>query len=121
MSSPISHTFEQVQAIFAEGEYNTVAVYKSVPSDEETCVTAYLKATSAKKNSFLIEQVKQAEHRTRFAYIGCDPFKEVIETKQDPLSLIEAEMAPYKLYPDRHLPDFTGGAIGYVGYDCVRF
>ena len=39
----------------------------------------------------------------------------------DPLLAVEAEMKSIKLMPERELPEFTGGAIGYVGYDCVRF
>jgi anthranilate synthase component 1 len=116
-----SHSLQEVTEILGEGKYNTLALYKLVPSDEDTVVTAYLKATGAKKSSFLLEQVKQAEHRMRYAFIGCDPFQEVVEIKVDPLLGVEAEMSKYKLYPDRNLPEFTGGAVGYVGYDCVRF
>lgn len=29
-------------------------------------------------------------------------------------------MATYKLYPVEGIPAFTGGAVGYISYDCVR-
>ena len=41
----------------------------------------------------------------------------------DPLPLLEKELAQYReaVIPGLILPTLTGGAIGYVGYDCVRY
>lgn len=41
----------------------------------------------------------------------------------DPLPLLEAELCQYReaTIPGLVLPPLTGGAIGYVGYDCVRY
>ena len=41
----------------------------------------------------------------------------------DPLPGLEAELAKVKVaeVPGLRLPPLTGGAIGYVGYDCVRY
>ena len=41
----------------------------------------------------------------------------------DPLPLLEKELAQYReaVIPGLVLPPLTGGAIGYVGYDCVRY
>ena len=41
----------------------------------------------------------------------------------DPLPILEAELSRYReaIIPDLVLPPLTGGAIGYVGYDCVRY
>ena len=57
-----------------------------------------------------------------------DPLK-VIKTgpghgpAEDPLPLLEAELAQYRVatIPGQPLPPLTGGVIGYVGYDCVRY
>ena len=41
----------------------------------------------------------------------------------DPLPILEAELSHYReaTVPKFSLPPLTGGAIGYVGYDCVRY
>lgn len=41
----------------------------------------------------------------------------------DPLPFLEKELAQYReaVIPGLTLPTLTGGAIGYVGYDCVRY
>lgn len=41
----------------------------------------------------------------------------------DPLPALERELAEYVVaeLPELKLPPLTGGAIGYVGYDCVRY
>ena len=57
-----------------------------------------------------------------------DP-KQVLRTgpghgpETDPLPLLEEELSRYRvtLIPGLDLPPLTGGAIGYVGYDCVRY
>lgn len=41
----------------------------------------------------------------------------------DPLPILEKELSRYRelVIPGLNLPPLTGGAIGYVGYDCVRY
>ncbi|KAI4157511.1 MAG: hypothetical protein LQ342_008220, partial [Letrouitia transgressa] len=41
----------------------------------------------------------------------------------DPLPILEKELAQCReaIVPELDLPPLTGGAIGYVGYDCVRY
>ena len=43
--------------------------------------------------------------------------------EENPLPLLEKELAQYReaVIPGLVLPPLTGGAIGYVGYDCVRY
>lgn len=43
------------------------------------------------------------------------------ENECDPLLVLEKELKKIKLMSNDKIPDFTGGAVGYVGYDCVRF
>ena len=41
----------------------------------------------------------------------------------DPLPILETELSQFReaIIPGLNLPPLTGGAIGYVGYDCVRY
>ena len=60
--------------------------------------------------------------------MGLDPRK-VLKTGSghgpecDPLPILEKELAQYceAVVPGLELPPLTGGAIGYVGYDCVHY
>ena len=61
--------------------------------------------------------------------INCTDPRKVIKTGPghgpacDPLPILEAELSQFRevTIPNLSLPPLTGGAIGYVGYDCVRY
>lgn len=86
--------------------------------------------TSGDGNDFayLLESVEGGKNLARFSIIGSKPFYILktgpsCELKGDPLIHLEAEMAKYRAieFPSLQLPPFSGGAVGYVGYDCVRY
>lgn len=54
-----------------------------------------------------------------------DPYKTIrtgpgLEITGDPLKAVEAELSQYKYIPLPALPKFTGGAMGYLAYDCIQ-
>ena len=60
---------------------------------------------------------------TRFAV---DPFKVIKsgldhEVQGDPITSLEKELSVYKYIKIPEIPTFTGGAIGYVAYDCIQY
>lgn len=86
------------------------------------------------EKKFLLESSFQHETKGKYSYIGADPYEEVIgrgnETKILNLKTAEEKVVPQntlqylkdnfpKLDIEMPLP-FTGGAIGYVGYDAMR-
>lgn len=88
-----------------------------------------LRAVRSKSNlSFLFESAATTETIARYSFIGADPRK-VIKTgpghgvEADPLPILQKELAQYRVadVPGLNLPPLTGGAIGYVGYDCVKY
>lgn len=115
---------------------NVIPVTTDLMADFETPVAAYSKLRQAGP-SFLLESVEGGETLSRYSFIGCRPRKifacgpettritkadgsvETVTTPQDPLHLIEAEMADYKPVTLPGLPRFTGGAVGFVGYEYV--
>ena len=118
---------------------NLVPVYREVLADMETPVSAYRKIARG-KYSFLLESVEGGEHLARYSFIGTDPFMifkskgrdaQIIERwradkihiadGQDPLHILKSLLARYKWVDDPDLPRFCGGAVGYMGYDIVRF
>ncbi|KAL3960084.1 hypothetical protein ACCO45_005201 [Purpureocillium lilacinum] len=106
-----------------------VPVYRQISSDLITPSAAYLKisAHSSSDFSFLFESAA-TEQVGRYSFVGAGPRK-VLTTgpghgpATDPLPALEEELARHVVahVPDLQLPPLTGGAIGYVGYDCVRY
>jgi anthranilate synthase component 1 len=86
---------------------------------------AYLRISQGSKYSFLLESVFGGESVARYSFIGADPFK-VIKTGPneditgDPMVALQKELAVYQYIKIPEIPTFTGGAIGYVAYDCIQ-
>jgi len=115
---------------------NVIPVCADLMADFETPVSAYAKL----KNSgpaYLLESVEGGENLNRYSFIGCRPRKifacgpetteirtpggpvERIPTPADPLTLIQREIAGYRPVKLPGMPRFTGGAVGYIGYEYV--
>jgi anthranilate synthase component 1 len=115
---------------------NVIPVYADLMADFETPVSAYAKLKDAGP-SYLLESVEGGENLSRYSFIGCRPRKvficgpktteirspgqptQTLPTPADPLQLIEAEMKGYRAVTLPGLPRFTGGAVGFVGYEYV--
>lgn len=87
-----------------------------------------LRKKARSKLSFLFESASTSETIARYSFIGTDPRK-TLKTGEghgeavDPMPLLRDELAKSRVadVPGLNLPPLTGGAIGYVGYDCVRY
>lgn len=104
----------------------------------ETPVSAFLKIDN-RRYSFLLESVEGGERIGRYSFIGTDPFlifesqgnvirlteprSGQIHTYESPDPFGELEKLVLRYQPVRieGLPRFCGGAVGYLGYDMVRF
>jgi len=99
-----------------------VPIYREVAAGTDTPVSAFLKVNSG-AYSFLLESVESNQKVTRYSFIGTQPYR-VISTREgdkaDPLHLIAEELDKHKLAPVNGLPDFCGGAVGYLSYETVR-
>ncbi len=116
-------SLEEVKGLGRSG--NLVPIYREIMADLETPVSAYLKVARG-PYSFLLESVEGGERLARYSFIGTEPYL-VLKTGRteeagsvDPLSLIERELAKYKLAAVPGLPRFHGGAVGYLGYEAVQ-
>lgn len=107
-------------SIARNGTYNLIPLHKDVTADLETPVSAFAKVNQG-SNSFLLESVEGGEVQGRYSFIGTEPYKVIRESEQDPLIAVENEMKRFSVMPCDDLPSFSGGAVGYIGYDCIRF
>jgi len=114
-------SLEEVKNLQAQG--NVIPVYKSVIADFLTPVSAFLKLEKDRSHAFLLESIEGGERIARYSFLGVDPFLITRYRDGHPANFIEnlrATMARFKFVKLPNLPPFTGGAVGYFGYDMVR-
>lgn len=116
---------------------NLIPIYREVLADLETPVSSFLKVVEG-GYSFLLESAEGPESVARYSFLGSKPFlifrsygktievekKGLIKrwkTKRDPLRELEQILRPFRFVYGPDLPRFCGGAVGYMGYDVVRF
>ncbi len=113
-----------------------VPVYRQLIGDTLTPVSAFCKIQEGDW-SFLFESVVGGERLGRYSFLGSGPFlrfeaygrRVVLHTQgnrseiehPDPLRLLEERLAAYRAPSLPGLPRFCGGAVGYAGYDTVRY
>jgi anthranilate synthase component I len=104
------------------GRGNLIPVYAEILADAETPVSAYQKLLKTGP-SFLLESVEGGEHIGRYSFIGANP-RIVIRNEQrageDALRAVELEMAKFQPVSLPGLPRFTGGAVGFLGYEYIH-
>jgi anthranilate synthase component 1 len=114
----------EAKALAAQGNY--CPLYAEVPADLETPVSAFLKVARG-RYSYLLESVEGGERFGRYSFIGTEPYRTVRTGSSldgdcvDPLIEVEQELGRLKTVQVPGLPRFTGGAVGYLAYECVRY
>jgi anthranilate synthase component I len=141
-----SPTLEEFQHLAAQG--NLIPVTRTLLADFETPLSAYRKIRG-QGESFLLESVEGGEHLGRYSFVGCNPRAvirqwgsrvEVLEngriTQQfsiardrfgsdpqcvrDGLDVVEQVLSKFRPVAPPGLPRFTGGAVGYIGYEFIH-
>lgn len=115
-------------------EYSVVPVTKEVVGDRETAVTVFEKLVGDRPG-FLLESVEGGERWGRWSFVGWDPAftltthggvssvsgVELDLPDGDPLSVLEGLLGRFHTPELPNLPPLHSGAVGYLGYDCVRY
>jgi len=123
-------------------EGNLVPIYREILADTDTPVSAFLKikegvTTPAGDYAYLLESVEGGEKWGRFSFLGTNPSiiikgsgstVEIQEAghcqqlhNENPLQVLKSVMARFKPVEIEGLPRFAGGAVGFIGYEGVRF
>jgi len=120
MRVDVSPTLEEVAALARE--HNLIPLRHEFVADCETPVSAFLKLRG-EGPAFLLESAEQGKRFGRYSFIGFRP-REVLRWRLgdggDPYALAAAAVGRYSQAPLEWLPPFSGGAVGYFGYDLVR-
>lgn len=135
-------SFEEFSSLAASG--NMIPVWTELAADYETPVSAFQKLSEGHSEPcFLLESAENSDQIGRFSFLGTDPRLEVRasgreisvrekgasdfttsqlpESEGDPLHEVERLMSVFQPVEVEGLPIFTGGAVGFLGYDMVRF
>jgi len=133
-----SPTLDEFQKLATRG--NLIPVARRILADLETPLSAYRKIRGAGE-SFLFESVEGGEHVGRYSFVGCNPravirqdggHVQVIENGRitesavvgkdvkDGLEIVERVMKKFRAVATPGLPRFTGGAIGFIGYEFIH-
>jgi anthranilate synthase component 1 len=118
---------------------NVIPIFAEFIADNETPVSAFKKLDSPEASySFLFESTEKNDVSGRFSFLGIDP-RVVIKTyghelqivesgnerrvqiTGDPLDEIGQLMARYQFVSRPELPRFSGGAVGFLGYEAIHF
>ncbi len=115
----IHPTREEFLRLATQG--NIVPVHADFLADVETPVSAYAKLRGHGP-AFLLESVEGGEHVSRYSFVGCNPRKilSAAPGDGDPLAALQKEMAGYQPVKLPGMPPFTGGAVGYLGYEFIH-
>jgi anthranilate synthase component 1 len=106
-------------------DYNLVPLRHTFIDDCETPVSAFLKLRGRRPEypAFLLESAEQGQRVGRWSFIGLRP-KAIVRwslgDEGDPYAIAEQQVGRYRQAPLPDLPPFSGGAVGFFGYDLVR-
>jgi len=133
-----SPTLDEFQKLATQG--NLIPVARRILADLETPLSAYRKIRG-QGESFLFESVEGGEHVGRYSFVGCNPRAVIRQDGQhvqmfengrvtetamvgrdvkDGLEVVERVMKKYRAVATPGLPRFTGGAIGFIGYEFIH-
>lgn len=116
------------------GDYNVVPVATTILADRETPVSAFEKLVGPAPG-FLLESVEGGEQWAQWSFVGWDPEFTLVSRNgdvrlegasfdlpdSDPLTVLESVLDRFSPAPIDGLPPLHTGAVGYMGYDTVRY
>jgi anthranilate synthase component 1 len=134
-SLPLFPSLPDFQELAEKG--NLIPIFTEFVADYETPIGVFEKIDNGVR-SFLFESAESNDHVGRYSFLGSDPRiyfeargKHIIieedgqrrefESAVDPLTELQQLMARFRAVDLPGLPPFSGGAVGYLGYDAVRF
>ncbi|MGZ6388059.1 MAG: anthranilate synthase component I [Ktedonobacterales bacterium] len=140
MAAP-ARDIPQTTPAMEERRATLVPVWREIPADLETPVSAYLKLARG-RYAYLLESVEGGERTARYSFVGADPYLVMraaggvveyrwlsgpqagtVERRRcaDPLHAVQEELARRPQAKVPGTPRFSGGAVGYLAYDTVAY
>jgi anthranilate synthase component 1 len=135
ITTPINPSLQEFVQLAKQG--NVVPVFAELVADAETPISAFHKLCRANPG-FLFESTEKNDVSGRFSFVGSEPRAVIqshgrqicvrengnerrFESTTDPLDEVRKLLARYRLAPRAQLSRFSGGAVGFLGYDAISF
>ncbi len=116
--------------------YTTIPVSSEILSDIKTPIAVLKNLKAISKKHYLLESVSEGKW-SRYSFLGYDPILEIKckdnkvtiikDDKEEsfisdsPMNEIRKIISNYKSPSFDYLPPFTGGLVGYVSYDTIKY
>jgi anthranilate synthase component 1 len=134
--SKIYPKFEEFKNLAVD--YNVVPVVTEISADTETPISVFMKICGEKENSILLESHLGGENFGRFSFICFNAIVTLYikdktirfirkdggsetTTVENPFDVMKSYLVAFKQAQIEGLPDFTGGLVGYIGHEMVKF
>jgi anthranilate synthase component I len=113
------------------GRFASVPVVRELTADTVTPTGLLLRLARLGRQPFLLESVEGGERVARWSFAGADPERIVtvqggaalvdgVRTSDSAVDTLRAHLVGSGRAPLDDLPPFTGGAVGWLGYDAAR-
>ena len=129
------YTPELKEVIRLAQQHNLIPIVRNLLADTETPIRVF-QHFYEEVNAFLLESVEGGVKWARYSFIGTNPFLQIrakdgqtevsgpLETAistEKPIEVLKAYLRAYSSPSLPDLPRFTGGAVGFFGYDLLRY
>ncbi len=124
--------FEQFSEL--SKHYNLIPVYRRFNADLHTALKIFFNLSGTGKYQFILESIEGIGQVARYSFLGKNPDKiiynygnkltvksdkDTITTKENIFNFIKNGFYDYKAPVIKELPYFTGGLVGYFGYESI--
>lgn len=129
----VSLTYSQVQQLAQLGSYTTIPLSCEILSDMKTPMEVLRILKNVSDHVFMLESVTGHESQGRYTFLGFDPKLSIVcrngqlrvgddlVSTDDPNQHIRRIMAQYVSPAMPDLPPFTGGLVGFMAYDYLKY
>lgn len=123
------------EALEIAGEYKTIPVSAELPM-EHTPIEVLKKLKKISSHCYMLESCEDSRRWGRYTFLGFDPKLEitcnnydvkiadmdgVMRYHENPRPYVQKILDAHKSPKFDYLPTFTGGLVGYFGYDYIKY